>query len=710
MQRRTGRRFLSCLVISCVCLLTTSLAVSAGNNSDYTLVEGNVRMPIAETYTLDKVINMPASNEEDTLGFNAPEDLFLNSQGYLFVVDSGNSRIVKMDTSGNQIAVFTGQEDNPLKNPKGIFADDEGNMYIADTGNNRIVHLSADGSFVESFGRPSSDKLGSDFIFDPTKVIVTDTGYIYALKGQYLICIDGYNNFRGYVGQSKIAYSLSEVLIRMFGSEKQIAAISTRVAASYTNIMLDNEGMILASTLDSRDGEIKRLNAVGENIYRNYGASSEFSLFDGVLSYAFDDLSFTFGDYTIEKPYFCDVTMHDNGIISALDSNTCKIFQYDSEGNLLAIFGSSGNTDGSFQNPCSIVSDDEGKLYVLDKGKNNIQIFHPTSFIQSIYAAVEQYHLGDYEKAKSIWQDVLGTCENYQMANIGLAKAAFKQGDWKEAMVQYELASDRKGYSEAFAKYRHSILRNYFLPVCGVAIVAMVLFVWVVFCLKKSTEHALNQHYTGAPNRYSVGNMLLCGVGTVFHPFDTFSMLKGSRKNLKPAVGIIILLAVLGVRIFFVYNVHYPLVKLDPRDANILLEIARMILPVITFALACHMITAIVGGEATLSEIFTACCYSMVPYVLVTFVLTGLSHIMCRSEDGLFTFIINATWVVVFLLFFLNIYLLNNYTVKKTLAVALLSLFTMVLIWIVILMVIALSVQLGEFVTGIIREITIVNM
>ena len=83
---------------------------------------------------------------------------------------------------------------------------------------------------------------------------------------------------------------------------------------------------------------------------------------------------------------------------------------------------------------------------------------------------------------------------------------------------------------------------------------------------------------------------------------------------------------------------------------------------------------------------------------------------MCREESGLFTFIINAATVIVILLFFLNIYLLNNYTVTKALAVALLSLFTMVLIWIVILMVLSLSLQLCEFVVGIIREIRFVNM
>lgn len=702
------KKLLISLTVLCagVCLLATP--VMAG--SDYTLVEGNVHMPIAQTYVLKSVINNPQTEGEAFNGFNAPEDLFLNAQGHLFVTDSGNNRIVKLDTDGNLLQVFTGPEDSPLKNPQGVFADDEGNMYIADTGNKRIVHLSADGSLVEVFGRPNSEKLAEDFIFDPTKVIVSNTGYIYALKGHYLLCLDGYNNFRGYVGQSKISFDLSEVLVRMFGSEKQIAAIRTRVAASYTNIFLDSTGMILASTLDSRDGEIKRLNAVGDNIYRNYGASSDFSLFGDFMAYAFDDLTFSYGDRGLKMANFVDATADQNGIISALDSATCKVFQYDTEGNLLAIFGDSGEANGSFVNPVSLVSDSEGNLYVLDKGKNNIQIFQPTQFIKNIHAAVEQYHFGDYEKAEIIWQEVLDTCENYQMANIGLAKAAFKQGKWQEAMAQYKLAADRQGYSQAYSEYRHSILRSYFLPVCAGAIAIAVLLGFSIVILKKTGEKALERHYAHAPNRFHVGNMLACGIATLFHPFDTFALVKGNRKNLKWQVGTIILGTAFTVRVFFIYGVHYPLVQLDPRDANVLLEFATLILPVVTFSIATYMVCSIVGGESKLDEIFTANCFSMVPYILVTAPLTLLSHIMSREESGLFSFIINATWILILFFFVLNIYILNNYTVKKTLAVALLSLFVMVLIWIVILMALSLTVQLVEFVSGIVREIRFINM
>lgn len=708
-QRPMRRGRLTRFAVLVFALLTTAglfaVPASAASNH-YTLAEGSIQMPIAETYILDRIINRPAEAPEDFGSFNAPQDLFINKQGYLFIVDTGNNRVVKMSADGHLVATFTGPESKPFNKPQGVFVDDEGNMYIADTGNYRIVHLSADGSFVEQFVRPNSEKLDKDFIFDPSKVVVSPTGYIYAIKGQSIISIDGYNNFRGYVGQNKVSYSFQEVLLRLFASEKQLAAARSRTAAAYTNITLDSDNMIVASTMDTLYGQIKRLNAVGNNTYREYGGSS--SLFQ--FNYGFDDLPFTYGDYNLTPPEFVDLCVNEAGIITALDAATCKAFQYDSEGNLLGIFGSYGDLDGAFQKPVSIVNDQSGNLYILDAVKNNIQVFSPTKFLQNIHGAVEQYHLADYEKAEELWQEVLTTCENYQLANIGMGKAAFKLENWQEAMAQYKLAADRVKYSEAFAKYRHSILRNYFLPVVGCAILILVCVCLGIYWLRRVTTKALARHTENAPDRFSSGNMLLCLSGTIFHPFDTLSVLKGSRKKVALWVPAVLILAALATRICFIYTVHYPLVKLDPRDASIVLETAKFLLPILTYTLSIYLVGAIVGGESKLDEIFTAMGAAMTPYILITLPLCLFSHVLCRSEQGLFLFFVIGSFVLVLAFIVLGIYLLNNYTLRKTIVVAILSLLVMVLIWIIIIMILALSVQLYEFVLGIFREIKMLSM
>ena len=615
-----------------------------------------------------------------------------------------------MTTTGQLLDIFTGPKDSPLKNPSGIWVDDDGNMFIADTGNYRIVHLSAKGEFVEEFTRPKSTLLSSDFIFDPTKVAISPTGQIYALKGQYLICIDAQGNFRGYVGQSKVAYSLTEAVIRLLGSKAQQTAIRTRIAASYTNIYMDESGMIYATTQDSRDGQLKILNAVGINIYRDYNASDGFTMFNNFFRYSFDDLNFTFGDYSLSQPNFCDLTVDKNGVVSAIDAATSKIFQYDKEGNLLTIFGANGNNDGSFKHPISIVSDNNGNLYILDMLKNNIQIFAPTKFIKTIHEAVQQYHLGDYQAAETLWKEVLNVCESYSMANIGLALAAYHQEDWTASMEQYRLAGDRTGYSESFSKYRRSILREHFLLVAGLTIVVIIVFVAIFVLLKRISAKAMRKHLLNEPDRYSNKNMLFASLGIIYHPFDTISIIKNSRKRLHWWIGIGILIAVFITRIINIYAMHYPLVSLDPQEANLLLEFAKLIIPVITYALASFLVISIVGGESTFIEIFTSFSMSMLPYIYINLTLTALSHVLCREEEGLFVFLSVCSVLIPVLLMILSINLLNNYSFRKTIVVAVLSVLVMLLLWILIIMIAALSVQLYEFIIGIINEIRMLSL
>lgn len=702
MKKAWLTKLMACTIALFFLSLLTQLPVQAAN-TDYTLVEGHIQMPIPETYTLKKVINNPAA-EEGFNGFSEPSDLYINGQGHIYVADSGNNRIVKMSPDGRLLGVFTGPEDRPMNKPQGVFADDGGDMYIADTGNYRILHLAADGSYVEEFGRPVSDKLDADFIFDPTKVIVSRTGYIYALKGQYLITMDGFNNFRGYVGQSKISFSLREVLIRMFASDKQQQSVRTRIAASYTNIALGPDNMIYASTLDTYEGELKKLNSIGSNIYKKYPEPISETIRMLTKLY-FDDIPFAYGDRNLSLPSFSDLAVDKEGIVTVIDKANCRLFQYDKDGNLLTIFGNYGDRDGYFLQPVSVIVDKEGCLYVLDKAKNNIQVFEPTFFITNVHGAVAEYNKGDYEKARSLWEAVLKTGENYQLANAGMAQASFKQEKWTDAMAEYKLAGDRLGYSKAFDKYRHSMFRgNFFLVVIGMtALVCALAFAVVV--LKKTGARAVRNFETRSESRFGTGNMLMLSAGVMFHPVDVFRIVRESRGKLKLRVGLIIMTLAVAVRVFFIYTVHYPLVEIDPRNANLVLEIAKILLPLLTFVIASYAVTAIVGGESKLSEIFTASCFCMVPYVLINAVLAPLSHIMCRSEEGLFTFAVKLALVSVLLLLFISVLVLNNYSMVKTVAVSLLSVFATVLAWIVVLLILSLSAQLVEFISGIFREL-----
>ena len=179
--------------------------------------------------------------------------------------------IIKMNSDMELIATFESPDKVAFNAPEGIFVDDNEDMYVVDTGNSRIVHMSKDGQLVEIFYNPESQLVGGA-PFTPTKILISNTGYIYVVRGEAIMAIDGNNEFRGLYGQTKIGYNLAENLVRIFGSEQQKISMKRRTASSYINITLGDDGMIYATSFDRKEGEIKKLNSVGNNIYRTYSS------------------------------------------------------------------------------------------------------------------------------------------------------------------------------------------------------------------------------------------------------------------------------------------------------------------------------------------------------------------------------------------------------------------------------------------------------
>jgi hypothetical protein len=195
----------------------------------------------------------------------------------------------------------------------------------------------------------------------------------------------------------------------------------------------------------------------------------------------------------------------------------------------------------------------------------------------------------------------------------------------------------------------------------------------------------------------------------VFHPTDAYYEIKRRGKDLSIIPSIVILFLVLAVRYLYVSFVHAPLADIKLRDTNLVLEVGRILLPVLTIVVSIYAVTCIMYGETKIKTIFITVSYSFLPYLIITPLCLGVSQFIGLTESEFYFAAQAVMWAWIVLLVFFSIMQQNDYTLKKTLGVTLLSLIGVVLIWAVAIMILALSVQVVTWFQEVIREYVVFN-
>ena len=118
--------------------------------------------------------------------FYAPYGVAVGTNGFLYVADASNNRIRKINILSSNVETFAGSTrgsadgtNATFRNPYGLTVDANGIVYVADTGNNRIRRINTSSNVTTSAGGGSfgdfADGIGTSARFnEPTGVAVYD--------------------------------------------------------------------------------------------------------------------------------------------------------------------------------------------------------------------------------------------------------------------------------------------------------------------------------------------------------------------------------------------------------------------------------------------------------------------------------------------------------------------------------------------------------
>lgn len=460
--KRVTRIVLLTLVI--ILSLTPSVcAINLSTEHSYVVDDDYEQNTIPKAYNYKFTID----GIYDGKRLSQPQDLFVANDDSVYVADTGNNRVLHLDADGHFLKAY----EAGFNAPKGVFVDTEGQVYVADTSNKRLVKLSADGAVLKEFPRPDSDLISEDISYEPTKLLISDSGLIYVIVGKEFMSITQDNVFMGYLGAEDIPFSLTNMLVNMFASKEQKKMYTKVQPSSYNNFTIGDDGIVYAVVNKAKD-QIKKITSVGENIYEQkfYG------------EYVFNRSNI------MVRPFYADVAVDKNGIVFACESNSCKIYQYDQKGNSISVFGGKGRTDGYFDMPVSLEVNSKGQVMVLDSARGVVQVFEPTAFLTQVLEAQNLFGNGLYDEAYESWNVIVAQNSGYPLAHDMLGTIEFKRKNYVSAMEHYRISGNQELYGDAYGKYIHQLVTKNFAWFAVGLIVLACACAWALGKLKKQAD------------------------------------------------------------------------------------------------------------------------------------------------------------------------------------------------------------------------------
>lgn len=707
---KTRMKQIVCVVLALImAVLVPTFSVSAGVTEAYThwdIVNGQ-KVPVysRDVYEVSKEITATSLGLDKKI--SGITDIFCHDDGTTYLLCGEDSKLFVLNkdyTLRSELTVLDEAGDSmDFTGAKGIYVDKDGVIYLSDTQNEQVLVMNSEGMVQSRILLPESDVIPDDFIYQPTRVIKDERGYT------YLLCLGSYygtllfspeGDFIGFYGANTVNATVLDTLAYLWdlltSNDEKKAQSQKKLPYTIVDLAIDSQGYICTGTGSTSysgtgTGQIRKISPGGSSILykRKYDGTAADSSGYNFLEMWHSKRS---GYYRVQNTVAVDVSDSDNLYI--LDDTYGKIYMYDTDCNLLSVFGGGvgqGVQHGMFDTACAMAVNGE-QVLVADSKTCTITLFELTDFGNDLITAQKLYTNGDYVKAKPYWESVLAQDGNSRLACRGLSKAYYAENNMDMALIYAQKGMDYVTYDYAHQYRITKFIENNFLwvfPLLLVVVGALVAF--LIYVRKRQTALIHNVAWQ---------NALTASV----HPFQSFGNVKYKGQGS-------MWIATLFVVLFFVSTAlkytasGFLFNKTDMSTYSSLYTLAQTIGLVILWTIANWLVCTVFAGKAKMTEIYMVSSYSLVPIVLYNFVYVLLSHVVSLEGvelvNGIYTFVL----VFTFFLLCVGIMTVQEYGFPKFVITTIVTLLFMILIVFVLFMIVVLIQQFGTFVYSIFMEV-----
>ncbi|MDE5589936.1 MAG: YIP1 family protein [Acetatifactor sp.] len=615
--------------------------------------------------------------EEALIG---PTDFTLTDDGYMYILDSGNGRVVVSDMEASLIATFG---EGVLVNPRGMYVTEDHICYVADRDARSIFVFDENGELIQTYGKPDHPLYGGDLDFLPLKVVVNESGTMYVIcesnnNGIVQISPVEGGTFLGYFGTNSTSASLWRIIWRAIQTDAQRAKSQGNLPSTPDNMAIDEKGLIYTVTRGEKYETLKRLNIAGINMI-------ECDSYEAV-------------------PAAVAVGNHDNVFVASTNG---YIYEYNNEGDLLFVFG--GSDDGQQRIGLStkveaIQIDNSDKIYLLDSDKAQIQVFEPTEFTRHLHEALYLFSKGRYTESKEPLSQVLRMNNLFDYANMAMGRALIQEEDYDAAIRYAKLAKDYDGYSDAFWEIRNNWLKRNL-----VTVIILVVAIWLVKKLLTLADKKWGILKKPKAALKSFGELkLIRELRYMFyfirHPIDGCYGIKRQNQVSLTSANIMLFVGIL----FYVINKYFCgfLFKTVREGYYDIFSDVGLLLVALFLITGCnYLMCTINDGEGKLKHIYCSFIYSLTPYLVFMPVIFVISHVVTYNEAFFVEFASLFMFVWIAILLFISIREINNYTIKETVKIIGLTVFTILIALLLAFIIYVLWAQVFDFIQSLFGEV-----